>query len=91
MAAAVASPPPRAPPQDAPPVTQLWDEICAAPQPPRRVASSSAGDDGLVELARAALSDDASTEARGRLLRGLRGRSAEAWVSWAGPPSPRTS
>ena len=59
MAAAVASPPPRAPPQDAPPVTQLWDEICAAPQPPppRRVVICAATT-RLVELARAALSDD---------------------------------
>ena len=63
MAAAVASPPPRAPPQDAPPVTQLWDELCAAPQPPspRRVVICAATT-RLVELARAALSDDVSTE-----------------------------
>ena len=59
MAAAVASPPPRAPPQDAPPVTQLWDELCAAPQPPppKRVVICGSTT-RLVELARAALSDD---------------------------------
>ena len=59
MAAAVASPPLQAPPQEAPPVTQLWDELCAAPQPPppNRVVICAATT-WLVELARAALSDD---------------------------------
>ena len=63
MAAAVASPPLQAPPQEAPPVTQLWDELCAAPQPPppKRVVICGATT-RLVELARAALSDDVSTE-----------------------------
>ena len=59
MAAAVASPPLQAPPQEAPPVTQLWDELCAAPQPPppKRVVICGSTT-RLVELARAALSDD---------------------------------
>ena len=64
MAAAVASPPPQqAPPPQAPPITQLWDELCAAPQqpPPKRVVICGATT-RLVELARAALSDDVSTE-----------------------------
>ena len=59
MTAAVASPPLQAPPQEAPPVTQLWDELCAAPQPPppKRVVICGSTT-RLVELARAALSDD---------------------------------
>ena len=62
MAAAVASPPAQAPPQ-APPVAALWDELCAAPQqpPPRRVVICGSTT-RLVEMARAALSDDVSTE-----------------------------
>ena len=63
MAAAVASPPVEEPQREAPPVTQLWDELCAAPQPPppKRVVICGSTT-RLVELARAALSDDVSTE-----------------------------
>ena len=59
MAAAVAPPPQT----ETPPVAQLWDELCAAPQPPppKRVLICGATT-RLVELARAALSDDVSTE-----------------------------
>ena len=56
MAAAVAPPPPQT---ETAPVAALWDELCAAPQPPspRRVVICAATT-RLVELARAALSDD---------------------------------
>ena len=94
MAAAVASPPLQAPPQEAPPVTQLWDELCAAPQPPppKRVVICGSTT-RLVELARAALSDD-EVQAECATVGCCAVSAVEAprrGKSWAGPPSPRTS
>ena len=94
MAAAVASPPLQAPPQEAPPVTQLWDELCAAPQPPppNRVVICAATT-RLVELARAALSNDEYKRRCATVgccaVSAVEG--AETWQVGAGPPSPRTS
>ena len=60
MAAAVAPPPPQT---ETAPVAALWDELCAAPQlpPPKRVVICGSTTK-LVELARAALSDEAPAE-----------------------------